>query len=331
MVGTRNTNFGDLMPDSLQDLLSDLNAGRPEATARHLGALAETAVTDLPTFQQTIDLLAYHNQPRLLADLVRIVWPVLQTTRDPALLKLRNELVTRATDSLIFAHLAGQGYDTLPVEPSADLIATLQAYFPIDAAGLARYLAVLSGLEQANWQLSDFDLRGSAGETAVDPATAAENLTTLLVEFLAYAHQSGQMAYSRANLAAPELRVYFSMRRIGQLAPRDSVADLMRGGPRPLPDARFGKEPHPLVPDRTTFENYVSRLLHFANPQPYRAAAVFEAVPVWLRFLTGRNLVDAAGMQTALGDVGGMRDRLADFWEEQVPDPALQRGLENWR
>ncbi len=301
-----------------QALIDALNANQPDVAAQQLGALAETLITEPPTFLQTLDLLDYHGQPALTADLIGIVWPVVANSQDRQLIKLRNDLATRATDSLIFAYLDGP----ISAEAFAALVETLQTYFPIDGNGLHRYLSVLAGETTRRWSLADFEVQAQQADPDSPPPAIAEHLTTLLLEFMSAAADQG-VARSRANLARQEFPVYFAMRRSGQLDPRDSIQDLMRGS-RPFPFPTSDSMPsHPLVTDRTTLQEYLSQLLHFAKPQPYRAAAFYTLQPVWLTFLAERGLVDEETHARISAEIDAMRADLTSYWQDHGHDPAL--------
>lgn len=306
----------------LQNLLDAITRRDEAALADATQALAQTAATDLPTLQRALDMLAYHGRSAAVAALLEAAWPALHASDDVSVIRARPALAARATDHLIFAYL--QQADTADAA-DPQLLARLRAFFDIDAAGLARYVTTLTGETHTSWQVSDFD--PAAQE---DARAAAHNLSTLLIECLAYLRQQEGVAYSKGNLLRQQLPAYFSARRTGQLAPRRDFTDLLRGN-RPLPDFGQAQEPpHPLCPDRATLEVYLSRLLHFAKPQPYPAAALFELTPAWLRFLVARGLLTNTQQEATLQALRGMETEMAAFWRENSSDPALATAAERW-
>lgn len=304
----------------MERIIAAVNAGQTEGLLEMARELSETAVSDLHGFTNALDMIAYHGQPDAVAAALEATWPQIQTAQDVGVLRARATLAARATDSIIFVHVA-QPDATNPADPT--LLARLGSFFEIDATGLAHYVDVLTGTTTRRWQLDDFV---SSPESLGD---VGQNLNTLLIEFMAYLHAQERVALSKSDLVRQQFPAYFAARRTGQLAPRQDIADLMRGG-RPRPNFAPHEPPHPLCPERGTFEEFVSRLLHFARPQPYRAAATYELVPGWLRFLQARELIDAAQLQRTLDDLGGMGAQMAAFWREQNLDPALTAAAEKW-
>ncbi|MCA9973535.1 MAG: hypothetical protein KC425_25125 [Anaerolineales bacterium] len=306
-------------PDPLQPLRAALLASAadlPEQAA----ALAPDLAASFATLQQAAGMLAYHDARAALIHLLRAAWPSLQA--DPQLHPTaRGELVALATDTLIYDFLeTTNGRST----PTPDLLADLRTFFEIDANGLERYLAALNGQDQPAWRLEDFTFEpGSARQPL-----AAQNLATLLIYFLSHLRQAAGVPYTRGALFRPQLPVYLAMRRTGQLAPRQPIADLMRGQ-RPFPPTT-APPPHPLSPDRDTLTRYLAHLLHTARPQPYRAAALFGLLPAWLRFLETGQLLDAARRQQIMADLQPLAADLQPVWADQ-PDPALAHSLLSWQ
>lgn len=86
---------------------------------------------------------------------------------------------------------------------------------------------------------------------------------------------------------------------------------------------------HMLVPDRERLDRFLAGLLDSLNPHHYRAAAVFEIIPPWLRFLEARGLIDAEARARALSDLADLADKLRGVFESG--DPAPRQACERWR
>jgi hypothetical protein len=270
--------------------------------------VAETAV-----FQQTTDMLSYHNQLPALIHLLQTAWAALQASDESS--EWQQQTITALlTDSLIFQHLAGQPPDAPATAPES-LVQALQAIVPIDAEGLSRYLAHLNGYTQYQWQLEHL---------AEHPP---QNMAALMIEFLAYANREAGVPYGRTNLLRHLLPTYFVERRTGQLTPRQDIGDLMRRG-RPIP--KSPTEFHPLVPDSDTLQRFLAKLLNYDPVRPYPAAALFSLIPTWLTFLQARQLLTTDKANTALDDLSSLKADLLAYFESFEGDDALGTAVTRW-
>src|SRR5438093_4171390 len=87
---------------------------------------------------------------------------------------------------------------------------------------------------------------------------------------------------------------------------------------------------HSLCRDRATLDCHLVHLLGFFNPQYYKAAALFESVPDWLRFLESRGLIDAPQREATLRDVSAMAADLLRILSSDTYDPGLKQSMERW-
>jgi hypothetical protein len=67
------------------------------------------------------------------------------------------------------------------------------------------------------------------------------------------------------------------------------------------------------------------------NQLHHRAAALFEIVPSWLRFLETRRLIDTAVRVQALDELSPLADNLRRIFAAFPDDPAPLRALDAWR
>jgi len=93
--------------------------------------------------------------------------------------------------------------------------------------------------------------------------------------------------------------------------------------PMPKPD-------HLLCPDRATLDIHLGHLCNLLSLQTYKAAALFESIPAWLRFLETRGLIDASRREATLNDISPLRAELIQLWGTPDKDPALRQAMEWW-
>ena len=286
----------------------ELDDDARRADLAHLGQhlLAETAV-----FQQTCDMLSYHNQLTDLIHLLQAGYGQLLENKPNEL--LQQTITAQLTDSLIFRFLEQNRPDTATAP--ASLVDALQAFIPVDAAGLNRYLAHLRGYTQFKWK---------AEHLAGHPP---QNMAALMLEFMAHAREKADVPYGRSQLVRHLLPTYFVERRTGQLNPRQDLGDLMRRG-RPLP-----KQPasdHPLLPDKDTLQRFLAKLLNYNPTRPYAAAALFRLLPGWLTFLEQRQLLTSAEHQAGLADLAALQPDLLAYFANLAGDDELAAAVSAW-
>ncbi len=293
--------------------LKVLEQANPAALHTLLQQIGKNVQTETAVFQQTSDMLAYHNRLPDLIHLLQTARATLQTSSQSSEWQ-QQSVVALLTDSLIFQHLS-----SLPAEASAkapdSLRQSLQAFTPIDAEGLDRYLAHLCGYTQYQWQLAHL---------ADHPP---QNMAALMIEFSAYARREAGVPHSRSNLLRHLLPSYFVERRTGQLTPRQDIGDLMRRGrPIPRPPSDF----HPLAPDSDTMQRFLGKLLNYDPVRPYAAAALFILLPVWLAFLQARHLLTASEGKATLDELASLRPDLLAYFEEFEGDEGLVTAVSQW-
>ena len=169
-----------------------------------------------------------------------------------------------------------------------------------------------------------------ADEDAGRQDEGSENLYYLSVEFLGYLRREEAVPYTKGELARSNLLEYILERHDGELEPDDSPF----GGRKPS-DKRKPKTSSArrtlLCPDRGTLDRFLVRFLSFFSFQRYPAAATFELVPAWLRFLESRGLIDAEQRTQTLSELRGLATDLHKVWEKHTADPALGLGIGRWR
>lgn len=288
----------------------------PEHKIEELNSLAQQARSNWPEFQSLLNMLAYHGETAVLAQLLTDNWSTLKN--DTQLNDWQKQTIATFTcDILIFHHLQTSK------EPTPDLQEQLQHFYPVDPQQLARYLTALTSQSGHEWKLIHFHIDDPTPETNQQ---ASQNLAVFMLDFVAYAHKAHNAAYAKANVMRQHLPVYFVERRTGQLEPRQDIAAAMRGE-RPYPIIR--PQPHPLCPDPVTLEQFMAKLLNY-QPQPYIAAALFELIPAWLQFLQTKNLIDAAQQQKTIAECSQMVPDLQQYFQTHTADNTLLSHLQTW-
>jgi hypothetical protein len=299
--------------------------GRLDDAAELGRELAAQAALHPVVLHENLDRLAYHGHLALLVEMMKLAWPAIQGAAATVPGSLQG-FAARATDAIIFLHLEQNA------EPNAkdpELLAELETFFAVSPERLDQHMAFLAGDIRAKWLLEHFDLP-FGGEA---PPATVQNLQTLALGFTGYLRREEQISYSKADLARLHLPRYLLDRHSGVLDPRDSWGDMMRQG---TPPAIKRLQPqavvHVLCPDRETFKRYLERLLVAGNPQPYRAAALFESMPAWLRYLEANGLIEVGQRQGSLEEVATLRDKMIEIWSDYTVDPALLAAVqEEWR
>jgi hypothetical protein len=62
----------------------------------------------------------------------------------------------------------------------------------------------------------------------------------------------------------------------------------------------------------------------------YPAAALFQAIPAWLRFLESRRLIDADTSRKVTAELLPLHSTLLRIWERHADDPLLYRQGQAW-
>jgi hypothetical protein len=201
-----------------------------------------------------------------------------------------------------------------------------------------RLIEDLTGRAGRVWTVDDFALRpprkrrrddwddgGEEGE-AHDPAAA--NLSRLTAEFVGYLRREEGASWTKGELARGELYRYFVRRHEGDLDPRPSMLERAMHPHRKLP--KPPRPANPLCPERVTLDVHLAGLVDLFNGLYHTAAALFEVMPAWLRFLQSRRLIDAdTRVKTAEGLLP-LQASVLRMWEKFHDDPALYRAAQAW-
>jgi hypothetical protein len=326
-------------------LTNALALGRHAAVPDLARQLAASVGDSLDHFSETRDRLAFHGQVAVLNDAMRIVWPEVKHSEN-LLPWAIDEFIQWAADCIIFdyleQHLAPDAGD--PV-----LLEQIGFYREVDPQRLESYMAHLTGRTWPTWSMDDFELpppqrkardafydededETSLSQSSRDPAYA--NLFHLTVEFLGYLRREEHVSYTRGELARQQIYRYIVERHAGELEPQESMLDMVMGSAKKKKSPPKPKPPKPanlLCPDRETFDRFLAQMLNFINAQHYKVLATFELIPVWLRFLEERHLIDTRQRVQTLEDLAALLPDLRTIYDNYAADPAMQTALQGWR
>ena len=197
-----------------------------------------------------------------------------------------------------------------------------------------------TGKSGRDWQTDDFALRPPQKSTRDEwgdddepeeseaPDPGANNLGRLIGEFVGYLRREEGVPFPRGELVRHELYSYFIRRNDGDLDPRPSMLEQVMHPNRKLP--KPPRPAHPLCPERVTLDVHLCTMMGPLNGLYHRAAALFQAMPAWLRFLESRRLIDAATSKKVAAELLPLHASLLRIWEQHTDDPHLYRQGQAW-
>ena len=129
-------------------------------------------------------------------------------------------------------------------------------------------------------------------------------------------------------MARQQIFEYILERFDRQLEPQQSMLEVaLRHPKKRRPKPKRSQPDHLLCPDRATFDRFLAQLLGFINPQWYKAAAMFELLPAWLRFLESRGLINTEQQTKTYQEIEKLVPSIRHIWDRHPEDPKLHHGL----
>jgi hypothetical protein len=313
----------------LEDALADERLDDAAALAREL---APRAGRDPDTFSRVREALAYYGQLAILREAMTIAWPGVKSD-DGILGWAIAEFANTAADYEIFDYLEHTASPD-PADPA--LLDRLRFFVEEPRADYLReFIEDLTAKQPRTWKMDDFDLKPPPTpqrdkwedeededeyEEQEPPRPGVRNLGRLISEFVGYQHREEGVPFPRADMVRDELLSYFVDRYDGDLNPRLGLMESMRHPKRKAP--KPPRPAHPLCPERVTLEVQLTRMVGMLSGRTYSAAALFQAMPAWLRFLESRRLIDGATHQKVLKELRPLHDEMLKLWEKYtVNDP----------
>jgi hypothetical protein len=319
-----------------------LVAGRYELVLALARALAPLAGKQIDGFNRVIDQLAYHGQLSAIIEAMRLAWPQVKKSSDIVPWGI-DEFSRRGIDCELLDYVE---HAAVPDPSDPALIARLEFFGEIERERLAPYLAYLTGQAERRWTLDDFtfapqrrrsrrdfDEEDEEAEAPPPEPTGELNLFFLSVEFLGYLRREEGVPYAKGELGRHRIVRFILRRHAGELEYEESMLEAMQRSQerKPKPKPKFRPFEHLLCPDYQRLDRFLGGLLDFINPQHYEAAATFELMPAWLRFLESRHLIDAPQHARTLSVLRGMSDSLLKLWKNYSSDPALYQAMQHCR
>jgi hypothetical protein len=318
-----------------------LVAGRPGEVSTMALDLAPRAASDIDIFNRVESRLAYHGYLPTLVEAMRLAWPGVKSSIDIVPWGI-DEFCTRAITYELLNH-ADRASDPAKSDPA--LFERIQFFSEVDAPQVASYLSHLTGWPGKTWTMSDFNLAPprpveddeKEDEPETEGAGSGLHLHLLTIQFLGYLRRLEGVPFSKGELGRRDLYRFILERHEGKLEYRESMLESMQrdlnsqSGHRIPPQRKFRPYENLLVPDSERLEHYLAGLLGMMNQLHHRAAALFEIVPSWLRFLEARRLIGAAARVRALDELAPLADKLHRILAAFPDDPAPLRAIEAWR
>lgn len=307
-----------------ENLINDAIAGgRWEDVPELLAGFAEGSVDrGIDIFFHLIDQMKYHGQTEPLIQTMKQMWPAVLDSIDSGKLVpwTTEELGSEMTLLLFFQYM--ETADT----PRADDPALREAASPygsFNAEWLKQAVPHLSALAPSPWQRADF------GE-AVDAEQWAESLSVLLLEFMADQRRRAGVPFSKSYLARDELLELLHQQFT---QPEGTSSKGRTGKKRSKAKKRSRRQPavwssSPLVPRCASLDRHLVGLFPFLGPKPYKAAALTELLPAYLRFLARLGLIHPTEMDDALESLhplaGHLRTALDNYGADIVAVQAVE-------
>ena len=311
----------------LQDALAE---GWQEVVPSLARELAARAGRDIDTFNRAREALAYHGQLSVLVEALRIAWPLVESSDNVVPWGI-SEFAERGASHEIFDYIEHTASPD-PADPA--LLARVRFFIAEPREDyLHEFIADLTGTSGREWKVDDFALKPSRKRSRDDwddepeerPVRdqGAVNLSRLISEFVGYLRREEGVPFPRGELLRHELYRYFLRRNEGDLDPRPSMLEQALHPERKLP--KPPRPAHPLCPERVTLDVHLSGLMSMMNGLYHTAAALFQAMPAWLRFLESRRLIDAGTSKKVVAELLPLHASLMRIWEQYTEDPLLYR------
>jgi hypothetical protein len=206
---------------------------------------------------------------------------------------------------------------------------------------VAEFIGDVSGQLAGTWNVADFVLSPPKkprrrddwdDEDNEDDDTpedrGSRNLFRLITQFVGHLRRVEQVPYPRGELIRHTLHGYFIDRHRGDLNPRLSMLEQAMHPKKKLPPPP--KPSHPLCPERVTFDVCIGQMFGFMSMQHHKAAALFEVIPAWLRFLQSKDLIDDAQRTRTLEELRPIHESVLKLMEGYKEDPTLYRSFQGW-
>ncbi|MFZ0544020.1 MAG: hypothetical protein WAM60_01185 [Candidatus Promineifilaceae bacterium] len=292
------------------------------ALERYFNQFSPLAGDKWDTYYRVIRALAYHGKLEILYQGMRQARPYVAEGGD--LLTWANKEFTAKVADLEILYQTDRNPDLRSDNP------LLQQHFAeyeltISPEKMSHLLGYCTGHEKLSWSVADFIL--SNNKKRRDGVN--ENYLYLFSAFTHYAHEEEGIALTKAKMVVDELKNYFELRHKGELDKTVNDDGRRRKRKRKQRNKQIVSD-HPLCPDAATLDTFMARLMGFMSFRYYEAAALFELMPVWLRFLTKYDLLDEETRQWVVQSLSYLKGHLVQIADSQLSDPAVKENLLDW-
>jgi len=335
---------GYLLENRIVNALAMNRPESPEVVDSLALELALTAGKDIDRWIRVEKGLAYHGYSDTLVKAMRLAWPKVRSSGDIVPWGV-DEFSHRASHYEMLTHIART---EAPKGDDPELMERLRFYFDKDLIPerLVEMVALMSGQAERRWTMEDFKLQPPKRRSRRDwddedeeesdqdkePDVGRRNLTDLTLQFVNYARRVEGAPYARADLARGEIYSFISERYAGELEYAESMLDSMlrSSGQKRPPIKNYKSYEHLLCPDYERMDHYLGRMLNMLGYRPHNAAALWELIPAWMRFLQTEGLIDADLRKRTLNNLKPLADVLLKIFNNIHSDPALREPARRW-
>lgn len=257
------------------------------------------------SFEETfpiVDALLYYGHTTPLLPAMQDAWPAIRDS-DKVFDFTIEEFATIAAEALTYEFLAAG-----PAAPGSldDIATAMQAYVAPQRERLGLALAHAWGQVAREWHVQDF---ASAGSQALDPG-----FTFFMQDFTHTLHARHGFPYGKAGMASGELETFLAGQRQVPRGKRRRQASAPEGGAW-------------LIPQADRLVHYLQAMLETIGSRPYRAAALWEAIPPYLAFLRQLRGLDTERLEAAIPGLRARQPSVLRSFDSCSHDPRLKKAL----
>ncbi len=301
-----------------------LVSGRFDLAATLLRKLAPIAHRAFDEWNQVRERMAYYGQLPALVEAMRLSWPSIRDSREIKPLAIGDYRG-------LCVHMETLNYLEEVGEPRLEDPAFLERirFFMdddenFDYAQQSLWIDCLVGRNNHPWTLDDFKIElhiqpQRNDEEILKTLLASEpnygllHLSNLTARFIHYLHKEEGTSYVKAELARDEIYTLIAKRESNKRRPGQ---------------ARKRESPgNPLALSSQDLDARLELLLESLIPSPYKAAALMESAPAWMRFLESQQLIDADLCRRRLRDFEPIADNLIETLDRDPTDPRISLAL----
>lgn len=282
-----------LLSDCIENALGD---AEHERAVMLLEEFADIADQDIDLFDRNIDEAAYLADITSITKLLRAGWKRVEGSDMVTPFGIE-KYAERAFDYEMVSYIMSA--DTPKADSSS--MKELKDFYRItfDETLMQQYLDCLSGKCGHAWTRDDFTLHGKDGLNAED---AGKNVTLLICEFARHLLLKTEIPSGRCELMRTEITVYFShlLEKFKEAPERRP-----RKGSRKKSGQKTG-DMHILIPTESFLDRYLPKYISIFGMRFWQGLSFMEAVPLWLRFLEDKGLMDDELRRTTLGSLSSL-------------------------